>query len=295
MAWDIVVLALVIVIAVWIFYTYSWTFYLFLATIGAIIVYLFFIKKYDEFERGIIFRMGKFNRVVGPGWVFVIPFFEKEYARVDARTQMVEINVDDAFTRDDLRLDLNGVFYYKITNPEKAILNIKDYEKGIKNMVASEMRNVIGNMYMRELFANLDKLNNILKDKVRHNSWKWGIDISMVQLRSISPPVEIAEALEKKEIAAQELQAQRFVAEAKAVTLSALGKVAKNMDEKTLTYLYIQALKELGKGQGKIIFPAKFMNIVDSVGDTLKNSTLKGVDTAQLVEQIKKKIMEGQK
>ncbi|PIU89185.1 hypothetical protein COZ55_02290 [archaeon CG_4_8_14_3_um_filter_38_5] len=291
----LIVLILLIGIA-WVFYNYSWTFYMFITGLALIIIYVFFIKKYDEFERGIIFRMGKFNRVVGPGWVFVIPFFEKEYSRIDARTRMLDLTIDEAFTADDLRLEIEGLFYYKITDPEKALLQIDNYEKGVNNMITSETRNTIGSLTMRDVFANISKLNDILVERIRHNSWKWGVDVSMVQLRSVAPPIEIAEAMESKEIAAQQLQAQRFKAEAEKVTMDALGRGAKDLDNKAMMYLYIQALKELGKGEGsKILFPAQFMKIVDNIGGDLEKSSLKGLDTAALIEQVKQKILENKK
>ncbi|PIU61179.1 hypothetical protein COS83_04750 [archaeon CG07_land_8_20_14_0_80_38_8] len=291
----LIVLILLIGIA-WVFYNYSWTFYMFITGLALIIIYVFFIKKYDEFERGIIFRMGKFNRVVGPGWVFVIPFFEKEYSRIDARTRMLDLTIDEAFTADDLRLEIEGLFYYKITDPEKALLQIDNYEKGVNNMITSETRNTIGSLTMRDVFANISKLNDILVERIRHNSWKWGVDVSMVQLRSVAPPIEIAEAMESKEIAAQQLQAQRFKAEAEKVTMDALGRGAKDLDNKAMMYLYIQALKELGKGEGsKILFPAQFMKIVNNIGGDLEKSSLKGLDTAALIEQVKQKILENKK
>lgn len=291
---EIIILLLIVITAAYIFYNYSWTFYLFITAIITSIIYLFFVKKYDEFERGIIFRTGKFNRVVGPGWILVLPFFEREYARIDARTKMIELVIDDAYTTDDLRLDIDGLFYYRIIDPEKAMLKIDNYEKGIKTLITAETRNSIGSLSMRDVFANISKLNDLLVDRIRNNAWKWGVDVSMVQLKSVAPPVEIAEAMQSKEIAAQELQAQRFKAEAQAVIISALGKASNKMDDKTMMYLYIQALKELGEGEGsKLIFPAQFMKLVDNVGQN--NNALQGLNTANLITQIKDKILENKK
>ncbi|MBN1923993.1 MAG: hypothetical protein JW791_04520 [Nanoarchaeota archaeon] len=293
---EVLIILLLLIGLAWVFYNYTWTFYLFTAMIIVLIIYIFFVKKYDEFERGIIFRMGKFNRVAGPGWVIVIPFFEKEYKRIDARTQMIDLVINESFTADDLRLEVEGLFYYRIIDPEKALLKIENYEKGIKNLITSETRNTIGSLNMREVFANINKLNSILTDRIRHNSWKWGIDFSMVQLKSVTPPIEIAEAIESKEVAAQELQAQRFKAEAQKVTISALGKASENLTDQAMMYLYIQALKELGRGEGsKILFPAEFMKIVDGIGSSLKKDSLKGLDTNALIQQVKDKILESQK
>ena len=293
---EYLIILLVLISIGLLFYNYPWTFYLFITAIIVSVVYVFFVKKYDEFERGIIFRMGKFNRVAGPGWVLVLPFFEKEYKRIDARTRMIDLVIDEAYTTDDLRLQIEGIFYYRIIDPEKAILQIEDYSKGINTMITSETRNIIGSLNMRDVFANIARLNDILVDRIRHNSWKWGIDISMVQLKSVTPPIEIATAMESKEIASQELQAQRFKAEAQKVAISALGKAAQNLDDKAMMYLYIQALKELGSGEGsKILFPAQFMSIVDGIGANLQKDAFKGVNTTALIEQVKNKILESQK
>lgn len=290
---ELLIVILLVIGSIWVFYSYTWTLYLFIAISILTIIYLFFIKKYDEFERGIIFRTGKFNRIAGPGWSFVVPFFEKEFTRIDARTHMINILLDDAYTNDDLRLEIDGLFYYRIIDPEKAVLKIDNYEKGLKNIIFSETRNTIGSMNMRELFANIDKLNDLLSDRIRHDTWKWGIDVPMIQLKKVMPSIEIAEAMESKEIAEQQLQAQRFKAEAQKVAISAIGKAAKNLDDKAIMYLYIQALKEMGKGEGsKILFPARFLKIVDGLGSGLSKSSLKGLDTASLIGQIKNKILE---
>ena len=289
---EFLIVILLIAGIVWVFYSFSWTFYLFIGTLLITVFYLFFVKKYDEFERGIIFRMGKFNRVVGPGWNIVFPFFEKEFSKIDARTHMIDIRVDEAYTSDDLRLQIEGLFYYTIIDPEKAVLKIDDYTKGLKNIIVGESRNTIGNMSMREVFTNIDKLNEIMQDRIRHATWKWGIDVPMMQLRSVSPPLEIAEAMQSKEVASQQLQAQRFKAEAEKVVMSAIGSAGKNLDDRSIMYLYIKALESMGTSESsKILFPAQFLKIVDSVGANLDKTSLKGVDTTNLIEQIKEKII----
>ena len=267
--------------------------------IGGLIVialfFKFFVKKYEETERAIIFRMGKFNRVAGPGWSIVIPFFEKEFAKIDVRTHTMNMVVPVAFTSDDLRLKLSGVYYYKIIDPEKAILKVKSSQRGLNNLVLSETRNTIASMTMREVFANLGKLNDLLKDAIRHKTMKWGIDVDMVQVSGITPPEEIAEAMQAKEIEAQQLQAQRFRAEARKVGIEAIGEAAKKLDDFSIMYLYLEALKELGKGQAtKLIFPMQFMSILDGMkGDVGK--ALAGLNITGMVNAFKGKILESQK
>jgi regulator of protease activity HflC (stomatin/prohibitin superfamily) len=288
MSTDIFVALFVIAGFALLFYYQTWTVYVFSAIILFAIFYIFFIKKYDEFERGIIFRMGKFNRVAGPGWSIVVPFFEKEYSRIDARTKMIDMSVGEAYTLDDLRLDIHGLFYYRIIDAEKAILKIENYTKGVQNLIISQVRNVIGRMNMREIFSNLSRLNDLLAESIKNDVLRWGIDVSMVQLKEVIPPMEIAQAMEKKEIAANDLQAARFSAEAKKVVMKALGEGAKHLDDRAMMYLYIEALKTMGEGEGsKILFPAEFMSIIGNVGASLSKGALKGEDIPSLIQQIK--------
>ena len=256
------------------------------------IFFKFFIRKYDQYERAIIFRMGKFNRIAGPGWAIVIPFFEKEFARVDVRTKMMSIFIPTAFTSDDLRLKLDGVVYYKIVDPNKAILKIDNYMSGLKNLITSQIRNLISSMSMREVFGKLPKLNDMLADSIRHATWKWGIDVPMVQLRSVTPPEEIAVAMQQKEIASQFMQAEKFRAEARKIAVEALGEAAKSLDDRALTYLYIKALEDISKSSGtKLVFPAEFMSVMKRGFGLGTGLGAAGINESQAVEAIKKKIM----
>ncbi|MDD4353443.1 MAG: SPFH domain-containing protein [Candidatus Nanoarchaeia archaeon] len=285
---DIFIALLIIVGFALLFYFQTWTFYVFILIVAFTVFYLFFIKKYDEFERGIIFRMGKFNRVAGPGWSVVLPFFEKEFSRIDARTRMIELNVDEAYTLDDLRLNINGMFYYRIIDAEKAILKIDNYTKGIENLIISQTRNVIGKLNMREVFSNLSRLNDILIEAIKNDVLKWGIDVNMIQLKEVIPPMEIAVAMQSKEIASNDLQAERFRAEAKKLVMKAIGEGAKHLDDRAMMYLYLEALKAMGEGPGsKIIFPAEFMKILGNVGAGLSKGSLKDEDIPALIQQVK--------
>jgi len=268
--------------------------YILLAFFLVAIFFKFFVKKYDEYERAIIFRLGKFNRIAGPGWSIVIPFFEKEFQKLDVRTHMISLEIPLAFTKDDLRLKVDGIAYYRIIDPSKAVLQIDDYQRALQNLLVSQVRNVIGSMHMRELFSNLDSLNDMVSDAVRRQTWRWGIDVPSIQIRSVSPPEEIAIAMQQKEIAAQQLQAQRFLAEAKRVMISAIGDAAKNLDDRAIMYFYIKALEELGRGQAtKIIFPMQFLQVLEDIGKNA-NAMLAGagigMSADELVKLLKEKI-----
>ncbi len=267
--------------------------YVYVAIIIFILIALFFkffVKKYDEYERAVIFRFGRFNRIAGPGWAIVIPFIEKEFARIDARMHMLEINFPKVFTSDDLQLQIDGFAYYRVVDPSKAVLRVDDYLRALRNLIASETRNVIGSMSFREVISNLDELNDILADRIRRLSWKWGIDVDQVQLREVSLPTDVIEALKAKTISEANLQAQRFRAEARRVVIEAIGEAAKSLDDRALMYLYLKALEKLGEGKAtKIIFPARFYTVLQDMEKDV-GKALAGLNVTSLINAIANKL-----
>ena len=298
MVYGEIIIITAIIIGFAMAYTHSHLFrfgtYIVAILIAAGVFFKLFVRKYDQYERAVIFRMGKFNRIAGPGWAIVIPFFEKEFAKVDIRTKMIDVYIPMVFTSDDLRLKLDGVVYYKIVDPNKAILKIDNYMSGLKNLITSQMRNLISSMTMRDVFGKLPKLNEMLADSIRHATWKWGIDVPMVQLKGVTPPEEIAVAMQQKEVAAQFMQAQKFRAEARKVAIEALGDAAKKLDDRALSYLYIKALEDISKGSGtKLIFPAQFMNVMKKGFGMGTGFGAAGIDVNEAVNAIKNKIVSG--
>jgi len=266
--------------------------YIILALIGIYIIFKLFVKQYNEFERAIIFRFGKFHRIAGPGWSIVIPFIEKEYKKLDVRTKTTELLVPLAFTKDDLRVKLVGMVYYTITDARKAVLNIENFLTALRNIIVSETRNLIASMSMRELFANMGRLNEMLAERIRHATWKWGINVPFVQVSGITPPVEIAEAMQRKEIAAQMLQAQKFRAEARKIAIEAIGEAAKKLDDRAVMYLYLKALEEIGKGSAtKIIFPMQFIDVLKGMEKDIGKG-IAGLNVSSMINAIKDKILE---
>ncbi|MCL4398700.1 MAG: SPFH/Band 7/PHB domain protein [Candidatus Parvarchaeota archaeon] len=264
----------------------------------AVIFFITFVKKYSQFERGIIFRLGKFNRIAGPGWAIVVPFFEEEYKKVDVRVKMMDINSPEIFTADDLKLSIDGTIYYQIIDPEKATLQIDNYGQGLSNLVQSAVRNSIASLTMRQVFGSLDRLNDILADAIRHMTWKWGIDVPSVQIRTVSPSNEVIQAMQQPEIAANLLQAQRFKAEAQKIVMEAIGEGSKSLDDRSIMYLYLQALKQIGESSSsKIVLPMQFMqNAGSMLGgmaglSTTALASLGGQENVQnVIDKIKEKI-----
>ena len=299
----LMIAAVAIIILFFLGFYFPAAFYLFLALLFIVILVLFFatsIKKYSQFERGVIFRMGKFNRIAGPGWAIVWPFFEEEYKRIDVRVKMLDISSDDIFTQDDIKVSLQGTIYYQIKDPEKATLQIDNYAQGLSTLVLSAVRNTIASMTMRQLFGKLDALNDLLADSIRQTVMQWGIGVNTVQIRSISPPVEVVQAMMQPEIAANLLQAQRFKADARKITIEAIGKGGEALDDRSVMYLYLEALRQLGESSSsKIVLPMQFFQGMSGIAGGLAGlsamalATLGGQQNVQnVIDAIKQKIQQ---
>ena len=193
---------------------------------------------------------------------------------------------------------MEGTIYYQIVDPEKATLQIDNYGQGLSNLVQSAVRNAIASLTMRQVFGSLDRLNDILADAIRHMTWKWGIDVPSVQLRSVSPSNEVIQAMQQPEIAANLLQAQRFKAEAQKIVMEAIGEGSKSLDDRSIMYLYLQALKQIGESSSsKIVLPMQFMqNAGSMLGgmaglSTTALASLGGQENVQnVIDKIKEKI-----
>ncbi len=240
-----------------------------------IIILAFFIKSgiviLNEYERAIIFRFGKFNRVAGPGLVFVIPGIEKVYQIVDIRTKAIPIMIKGAFTSDGAKVDIHGVIYYKIVNPRKAVLNVDDFKSRAEQLIESDIRDLIAAMTLRELFANIEVINDLIMKRLSPMLFNWGIDVKSVQIRRVIPAPEIERMLVKRRAAEELYTIKKMMADARRIAIKALGEGARFLDEKSLLYLYMLALQELSK-------KVQDVDIVGTGFPGLPSKDLKGIN-----------------
>jgi len=257
----------------------------------AIIVYalILIIARYfliftKDYERAVIFRFGKFNRIVGPGWALKIPIIEEVYQIVDVRVQKLLLENLEAFTKNDVLLKLNLIAFFRIEDVYKAVLKVRDYLSSLKTRIFGEIRNSIGRMLIWEVFMNIDKLNEILSEDLNKIALEWGIKVERVEILSVEPPVELIEAFYRPVAKKYELMATKYLAEAKKIVIEAIGRAAKELDDKGIAILYFKALEKIAEGKAtKIIFPLAFVKFLDELKESLK---AKGFESSELINQI---------
>ncbi|MCX8158250.1 MAG: SPFH domain-containing protein [Candidatus Diapherotrites archaeon] len=244
-----------------------------------LVVFLALIIRYDflltlqEYERVVIFRFGRVNRVSGPGWCFVFPPFET-YRLVDLRVITLDVPKQDVITKDKVELKIDAVVYLKVKKDKQSIINsvveVKDYKEATILYVIARVRDIIGSMTFDEVISNVNHINQELKKGIEEISKEWGITCEAVELKDVDVPDVVMDAMHKSKAAFHEKKARQEQAEAHMAEIEAVRQAAEKLSDKALAYYYIKALEELGKGKStKFVFPMEISALVSSISSKL--------------------------
>ena len=197
------------------------------------------IKVVNTGYVSIIERFGQYHRTLQPGWHFIIPFIDFLRRKVSTKQQILDIEPQSVITKDNVKISIDNVIFYKILNPKEAIYNIEDYRAGIIFSTITNMRNIVGDMSLDEVLSGRDKINGELLKVVDDITYAYGIKILSVEIKNIIPPAEIQQAMEKQ------MRAER---DKRAVILQAEGQkqseIAKAEGMKQAKILQAEAEKE---------------------------------------------------
>ena len=208
-----------------------------------------------EYEKVLVFRFGKLVGCYGPGLVFILPNIDT-YQIVDTRIKALDIYRQSVITKDNLKLEIDAVAYYRIVDPVKAVTNVENLEQNIELLVLSELRSIIGNINAEEVVSNIEQINYALNNAVKKFENEWGVDIISVQIKDVAFPPEVMDAMHKRKAAEEKKLAREKEIEALKMELDAIREAANKMDNKALLYYYIKALEKLGASQStKFVLP----------------------------------------
>lgn len=179
-----------------------------MAAILVLMVILLIIstKQINEYERGILFRFGKFAKIMKPGWRLVFPIIHS-YKKVDIRTKAVDVPEQEAITRDNVSIKINAVLYYKVFDASKAVLAVQNYNYAVGQLAQTTMRNIVGSVSLDELLTEREKLSSEICKIVDTETDPWGIKVENVELKDIALPEEMKRVIAKVAEAEREKQA----------------------------------------------------------------------------------------
>jgi regulator of protease activity HflC (stomatin/prohibitin superfamily) len=215
------------------------------------------IKILSEYERGVVFRLGRLVPYRGPGIIYVIPFIER-MVRVDMRTLTLDVPSQDVITRDNVSVKVNAVLYFRVLDPSKALVEIENYLFATSQLAQTTLRSVCGQAELDELLSEREKINTDLQEIVDTHTDPWGIKVSMVEVKHIDLPQEMQRALAKQAEAERERRAKVINAEGEFQAAQRLADASAIIEQHpvALQLRYLQTLSEIAtENNSTTLFP----------------------------------------
>ena len=230
-----------------------------LGFIGAILVFLLFssVRVVQEYERGVIFRLGRFVGAKGPGLFFIVPFIDR-MNKVDLRTVTLDVPSQEAISRDNVTLKVNAVVYFRVLDPGAAIIQVEDYRRATWQIAQTTLRNVIGQSELDELLSHREKINDELQRIIDEQTEPWGVKASIVEVKDVELPQTMQRAMAKQAEAEREKRAKIIHAQGEFEASQQLDQAAQviGREPATLQLRYLQTLTEIAvEKNSTIIFP----------------------------------------
>jgi len=227
--------------------------------IGIIVMLLLIkaIKIIREYERAVVFRLGKFQKVRGPGLIILIPFIDK-MVKVELRTVTLDVPPQDIITRDNVPVKVNAVVYFKIVNPEDAIVKIENYKTATSQIAQTTLRNILGKSELDELLSQREKISQELQQVIDEQTDPWGIKVSVVEVKDVELPATMQRAMAKQAEAERERRAKVIHAEGEFQASSKLAEAADVLSKNTasIQLRFLQTLTEISTEKNStIVFP----------------------------------------
>ncbi len=228
-----------------------------LAVIVVVVLLFSAVKILRQYERAVVFTLGKFQGVKGPGLVLLIPFVQ-EMVRVDQRIQVVEIPTQDVISRDNVSMKVDAVLYFKVVDPERAIIQVQDYLPATNMLAQTTLRAVLGQHELDEMLSERKKLSADVQSILDTQTETWGIKVSNVEIRTVELTENMVRAIAKQAEAERDRRAKIIHAEAEFQASQTLVNAATILSSipAAMQLRYLQTLTEIGAEQNStIIFP----------------------------------------
>jgi len=215
------------------------------------------VKVVQEYERGVIFRLGRLVGARGPGLFFIIPFIDR-MVKIDLRTVTLDIPSQEAITKDNVTVRVNAVAYFRVTDPEAAVVRVENYMLATLQIAQTTMRSVLGQSELDELLSKREEINARLQTIIDEQTAPWGIKVSIVEVKDVELPQEMKRAMARQAEAERDKRAKVIHAEGEFMAAQQLSEAANIISSapSALQLRYLQTLSDISSDQTRtIIFP----------------------------------------
>lgn len=215
------------------------------------------IRILREYERGVIFLLGRFWKVKGPGFIIVIPLIQ-QMVRVDLRTIVMDVPSQDVISRDNVSVHVNAVVYFRVIEPDKAIIQVENFYEATSQLAQTTLRSVLGQHELDEMLSERERLNADIQNVLDHQTDAWGIKVSNVEIKHVDLDESMIRAIAKQAEAERTRRAKVIHAEGEMQAAEKLLQAAQTLSKQSqaLQLRYLQTLTEIaGERSNTIIFP----------------------------------------
>jgi len=215
------------------------------------------VRIVNEYERGVVFRLGRYVGVRGPGLIFLIPFIER-MVKVELRVVTMDVAQQECITMDTVTVKVDAVVYFRVMKPESAVLNVEQYIRATSLLCQTTLRNVVGQSSLEDLLGHRDKVNEKLQALIDEGTEPWGIKVSMVEVRDVQLPETMQRAMAAQAEAERERRAKIVHAEGEAQAAEKLAEAAKIISDHpaAMQLRYLQTLITISTEKtNTIVFP----------------------------------------
>ena len=231
----------------------------FIASIAIVVILILAsaIRILREYERGVIFRLGRLIGAKGPGLIILIPFIDR-MVKTSLRTVVMDVPPQDVITKDNVSVQVNAVIYFRVINPEKAIVEVENFTFATSQLSQTTLRSIVGQVELDELLSEREKINQELQKIIDRSSDPWGIKISLVEVQHIDLPMEMKRAMAKQAEAERERRAKIINAEGEFQAADRLSQAASIISKYpvAIQLRYLQTLSEVAtENNSTTIFP----------------------------------------
>lgn len=229
------------------------------------------IRILREYERGVIFMLGRFTKVKGPGLIIVIPLIQ-QMERVDLRTVVMDVPSQDVISRDNVSVHVNAVVYFRVIEPDKAIIQVEDFNEAISQLAQTTLRSVLGQHELDEMLAERDRLNIDIQKALDEQTDAWGIKVSNVEIKHVDLDESMIRAIAKQAEAERTRRAKVIHAEGEMQASQKLLEAAQILSQQpqALQLRYLQTLTEIANDRSNtIVFPLP-MDLADVIFSKIK-------------------------
>lgn len=233
------------------------------------ILVLFFIivlKQINQYERGLLFTMGRFTRIINPGWRIVVPIFQS-IKKVDMRVKAVDVPDQKTITKDNISVTVNAVIYYKVVDAAKAILEVENFFYAVSQLAQTTMRNVVGEVELDELLSQRNTISEKIQKIVDEASDPWGIKVDNVELKDVSLPEDMERTIAKQAEAERERRSVIIKAEGEVAAAENMAKAAGMLASQpgALHLRTLQSINDISSDQSNTIIFAVPMEILKAI------------------------------